>query len=243
MPSTPTAALLLAATAPLCLLNAACPAQVLTTRAALEAILTDQIEIEDFEFISLHIGGILTAPNPLSDATAPTWGVTPIPTYSSDGELQLYATFIAGDDSIILRGTDGMRIDFDPPQAAAGFTLFGSTGSTKIVRYFSYANELGSHTLESGFTGYDATDTALTSITITNIATNGFIVIDDMTFGLDYQCPADVNKDGVVNFFDMSEFISLFLDEDELADINQDGLWNFFDVSDFVTIFTTGCPQ
>ena len=48
----------------------------------------------------------------------------------------------------------------------------------------------------------------------------------------------DTNLDGVVNFGDISQFISLlqvgtFLDE---ADINRDGLVNFLDISPFITI-------
>ncbi len=29
---------------------------------------------------------------------------------------------------------------------------------------------------------------------------------------------------------------------DSSADLNGDGIWNFFDTSAFITLYTTGCP-
>lgn len=55
-------------------------------------------------------------------------------------------------------------------------------------------------------------------------------------------CPADLNADGNLNFFDVSEFLAAFTAQDPLADFTGDGLFNFFDVSAFITAFTQGCP-
>ena len=55
-------------------------------------------------------------------------------------------------------------------------------------------------------------------------------------------CTADFNNDGLVNFFDVSEFIAAFNSQDPAADINNDGLFNFFDVSEFIAEFNAGCP-
>jgi FG-GAP-like repeat len=49
-------------------------------------------------------------------------------------------------------------------------------------------------------------------------------------------CPADLNGDGVLNFFDVSIFINTQFD------FNGDGAFNFFDVSAFVAAMSAGCP-
>jgi FG-GAP repeat len=56
------------------------------------------------------------------------------------------------------------------------------------------------------------------------------------------DCPADLNSDGELNFFDVSDFLVLFQLNDPLADFTGDGLYNFFDVSAFLTAFGAGCP-
>tara|TARA_R110000782_G_scaffold19101_4_gene52005 strand:- start:18636 stop:19913 length:1278 start_codon:yes stop_codon:yes gene_type:complete len=56
-------------------------------------------------------------------------------------------------------------------------------------------------------------------------------------------CPADVNADGVVNFFDIADFITLYLAMDPAADIAAPfGAWDFFDVSAYLASFSAGCP-
>jgi hypothetical protein len=55
-------------------------------------------------------------------------------------------------------------------------------------------------------------------------------------------CPADLNGDGVLNFFDVSAFLSGFATMDPIADFNNDGVYNFFDVSAFLSAFAAGCP-
>lgn len=55
-------------------------------------------------------------------------------------------------------------------------------------------------------------------------------------------CPADLNTDGAIDFFDVSAFLSAFNAMDPLADFTGDGMFDFFDVSAFLTAFTAGCP-
>jgi len=55
-------------------------------------------------------------------------------------------------------------------------------------------------------------------------------------------CPADLNGDGTLNFFDVSAFLSAFAAHDPVADFSGDGLFNFFDVSAFLSAFAAGCP-
>lgn len=55
-------------------------------------------------------------------------------------------------------------------------------------------------------------------------------------------CPADLNGDGLLNFFDISQFLGAFSAGDPAADFNADGLIDFFDVSAFLGAFAAGCP-
>jgi hypothetical protein len=52
----------------------------------------------------------------------------------------------------------------------------------------------------------------------------------------------DLNADGMLDFFDVSAFLTAFGNMDPIADFNGDGLFNFFDVSEFLTAFGEGCP-
>lgn len=55
-------------------------------------------------------------------------------------------------------------------------------------------------------------------------------------------CPADLNLDRVLNFFDISLFLTMYTQERPLADLNHDGSFNFFDVSALFQSFQEGCP-
>lgn len=56
------------------------------------------------------------------------------------------------------------------------------------------------------------------------------------------SCTPDLNGDGSLDFFDISQFIALFIAGDPAADFTGDGLLNFFDVSEFLMAFNAGCP-
>ncbi|MCC5824155.1 MAG: lactonase family protein [Phycisphaerales bacterium] len=55
-------------------------------------------------------------------------------------------------------------------------------------------------------------------------------------------CPADLNNDGVLNFFDLATYLDLFNAGDPVADWNGDGLLNFFDLAAYLDDFNAGCP-
>jgi hypothetical protein len=55
------------------------------------------------------------------------------------------------------------------------------------------------------------------------------------------DCAADLNSDGLLNFFDVSMFLGLFSAEDAAADLTQDGLFDFFDVAAYLDAFSAGC--
>ena len=68
---------------------------------------------------------------------------------------------------------------------------------------------------------------------------DGVVSGDDMPT---QPCPADLLADGVLNFFDISTFLTLFAAQDPRVDFSGDGVFNFFDVSAFLMAFSAGCP-
>lgn len=58
----------------------------------------------------------------------------------------------------------------------------------------------------------------------------------------DNSCPIDyVPPCGVLNFFDISQFLARFSALDPRADLNSDGDHNFFDVSILLQLYSNGC--
>jgi len=57
-----------------------------------------------------------------------------------------------------------------------------------------------------------------------------------------YACQADLTRDGSLNFFDISAFLTLFIQEHPQGDMSGDGNFNFFDVAAFLAAFAAGCP-
>lgn len=55
-------------------------------------------------------------------------------------------------------------------------------------------------------------------------------------------CPADLNGDSMLNFFDVSAFLTMYQDQHPQADYNDDGDFNFFDVSGFLSEYQRSCP-
>lgn len=56
-------------------------------------------------------------------------------------------------------------------------------------------------------------------------------------------CPADINGDGQLNFFDVAGYIALFNAGDPAADLAAPfGDLNFFDLAAYVALFNAGCP-
>lgn len=55
-------------------------------------------------------------------------------------------------------------------------------------------------------------------------------------------CLADLTKDGSLDFFDVSAFLTAFGNSDPIADFSGDGSFDFFDVSAFLSAFSAGCP-
>ena len=70
----------------------------------------------------------------------------------------------------------------------------------------------------------------------------GGLAIFDASTSCAGSCPADLTGDGVLDFFDVSMFLSAFNTQDPVADFTSDGIWDFFDVSAFLGAYNAGCP-
>ncbi len=56
------------------------------------------------------------------------------------------------------------------------------------------------------------------------------------------DCIADLNFDGMLDFFDVSAFLNAYNAMDPAADFTGDGNYDFFDVSGFLNAYNAGCP-
>ena len=54
--------------------------------------------------------------------------------------------------------------------------------------------------------------------------------------------PADINQDGLLDFFDISAFLTAFSTADPIADLSGDSIFDFFDISILLQAFASGCP-
>ena len=61
-------------------------------------------------------------------------------------------------------------------------------------------------------------------------------------YSLPAPCIADFNLDTILDFFDISLFIRMLVEQRPIADLSQDGRFDFFDISIFLANFQSGCP-
>lgn len=64
------------------------------------------------------------------------------------------------------------------------------------------------------------------------------VVVGDSLQVVQSPFSADLTGDGVVNFFDVSLFLSQFAIGQREADFTNDGLFNFFDITAFVSAYS-----
>lgn len=203
------------------------PADVVATRAELDALLADTEEyLEDFEEVSVHGGTTLPLPNPFNNVTgAPLWsGLLPGVTYSSAGSMVMYGGFLWGDDSNILQGISDVLIEFDAPQVAVGFDLDGVANASyhQLITYYHGTTVIGTREFDMApaatlFIGWQD-PVGITSVHVETTATGftGRAEIDNVAWGLDAAvCTGDLTDngtthlpDGVVNVSDLFRLLA-----------------------------------
>ncbi len=143
----------------------------------------------------------------------------------ADGFKPIGVTFGAPEGTAVDNGDGSWTWDIDTstPDAGTGqedaFALYAPDGSHAGLFWFG-----GFSCDDDGMGGY--TPSAMFSHRLYGPG----IVVDG--------CLADLNDDGVLNFFDVSLFLADFAAG---GDYNSDGATNFFDVSAFLSDFNEGC--
>ncbi len=137
----------------------------------------------------------------------------------SNGELDMDAPSInIAIVDFLARGGDQY------PFRGASFTTLGITYDRALTEYVQ--NELGGFVDVRAYPGGGE---------------NRAIAIDGPD-AIGY-CLSDINLDLQRNFFDVSFFISLYLDGSSAADYNQDGSLNMFDVTEFIMAYDAVCSE
>ena len=182
------------------------------------------------------------------------------PSINKVGVLQ---TAMQGDLLYVADRTSGYRVfDLGNPDAPMLLGSFNPviTGETSSVRALLPMGNLlyvanwsfGLTTLDNSdplnpriIANYPSSGDALNLTKRDNLmfisAGDGGLQIYDTTNGA-APCQADLNSDGVLDFSDLSLFLTAFANQDLLADLNNDGVYNYFDVSLIFNLFTAGCP-
>lgn len=141
-------------------------------------------------------------------------------TVNTTRTLRRYNT-TTGEDLGAFSSTQGSRAD----GLVRGF-------NNDILAVFWGSNSIGRYNDTGAFLGYlVATGSQLS-------APNHILLVD----AAPAQCPADLTGEGVLDFFDISAFLSAFASQDSIADFTGDGIFDFFDVSEFLGAFGAGCP-
>jgi hypothetical protein len=127
--------------------------------------------------------------------------------------------------NILIVGSGSVSQDLanEPPaltDLSSEITVIGSTVEVSSTVVFDGSFPLG-----------DGLGTAVVSGTGTVVATGSLL-----------GCDADLAAPfGVLNFFDISEFINLYNARDPMADFNVDAAFNFFDITAFIDAYNAGC--
>jgi hypothetical protein len=165
-----------------------------------------------------------------------------------------------GSGEIVLTADYGYEVVLYSFDMAAYSSAFSSDPTIDAVRVQGCSptplfEELNAVISESTRTTYDFTAGPLQAREIRiqfesgNLASlSDDIALDNIRFGQvavspqEITCPSDYAAPVcVLNFFDVSAFLSLFNAQDPLADLNGDGAHNFFDVSIFLSEYSAGC--
>lgn len=80
-----------------------------------------------------------------------------------------------------------------------------------------------------------------TTILDTDLSTGSISI--DWTIDAEDSCRADMDGNGMLDFFDVSIFFDALVNQDATADFNGDGSLDFFDVSVYLIEFEAGCTS
>ena len=167
---------------------------------------------------------------------------------------------IIGTRAYIADRDGGLRIaDVSDPSSIAvlgGLPTVGAMSQVQVIDNICYAT-----VREGGVFAFDVSDPSAIALVGTIPVINPWMTdlgIEDgvlftaetnllRVYSVDDQCSAscesvaDMNNDGVLNFFDISIFLNAYVAGDPIADLNHDGALNFHDGSAFLGAYAGGC--
>jgi len=126
---------------------------------------------------------------------------------------------------------------FNLAVAASGFVWTADTGMVDIKDWLADRGVV----VPANMLIIDATCISNDGRTLAGVGVN-INTGEPLGFRVSPFCRVDFNNDSLVNFFDISKFITAFLVPSVSADFNNDGVLNAFDIFDYISAFNTGCP-
>lgn len=177
-----------------------------------------------------------------SNANPPAWNIEATFSDPASGTTY-YGESVAVLDDRILVGSDQRSFPSTRSGVIYEYLYNGSTWSTSPSKYYAFESVTIDNTTYSPTNRYLGHSIAVHNNTFVSGAwgggghTLGLVAVFNVT-----TCSAaDINDDGRLNFFDVSEFLMLYQNMDLAADFNGDGMLNFFDVSAFLISYQNGC--
>lgn len=129
--------------------------------------------------------------------------------------------------------------------AMGNFTLSGATAIPHIAKWNGTSWEAVGTGVDGNIYGaivYDAGEGVGLQLGGGFTTAGGLAANRAATILAEASCIADFTNDGVLDFFDVQEFLAAFAAHDSSADITDDGVYDFFDVQEFLALFAAGCP-
>ena len=129
--------------------------------------------------------------------------------------------------------------------AMGNFTLSGATTINHIAKWNGSSWEAVGDGADGNIYGaivYDAGEGVGLQLGGGFANAGGLVAAHAATILAAPACVPDWTNDGVLDFFDVQEFLAAFSAHDPSADLAPDGEFNFFDVQEFLALFAAGCP-
>jgi len=190
----------------------------------------------------------------LDPNTPVIWGgdLNENPTSSSPNSILTRAEFFGGSDGTDRDRSDSSFTNATHPISGSNSTQGGSSRLDYICWQDSIIDVRRQFIFRSSGSGMNTSKIPEPARSFPSATSISGIASDHRPVIVDFIMPApafdpcpsppDYNNDNELDFFDVSDFLDLFGQQDDQADINNDGEWDFFDVSDFLDLFGAGCP-
>ncbi|GEM_PF-1813183 len=129
-----------------------------------------------------------------------------------------------------------------PPQAS---------GTYPAARYVAFRDALGQLAADRGWSSFDLRGALGDSLTgldegftddDVHPSLEGSEFVADAWYRLLECTRADMNGDGLRNFFDINDYLNAFVGGDASSDFDGDRAISFFDISAFLAAFSAACP-